>query len=275
MRLEDLIVGDKYVYQQNTKTCIYAGRIGNTLYFDFEDESSCVFSLKEAKIFFNKIEEKIEYYECIKSNPYNSFTKGKIYKLIEGRDKTHHECFIDNDGDENSMCYFDDYFKPSTKEAFDKQNIVKECVHCKSQEEWDYVLSKSNPKELRNSTFGVYESNSCILTEYTEDKSNIGCYCGISFYEENNYTILSFSDWCKKYNHEGLVYNQGFLVGDYSNKPLILEISDNPDFRGSIIVKIYYITKSSFITDYDISWEYARKIDPSKYQIPLKEVNTY
>ena len=68
--------------------------------------------------------EETRYWEYVgETDP--CFKKGKIYKLIEGRTIEHSYAFIDDEGDENGYDYSLKYFKPSTKEAFDKQNEGK------------------------------------------------------------------------------------------------------------------------------------------------------
>jgi hypothetical protein len=78
--------------------------------------------------------------------------------------------------------------------------VEKEAVHCTTQEEWDYVLSKFNPMNLKGSSFGNY-----YTTIYLKgDESSIGSQCNREFFEKGEFNILTFQQWCDKYGHEGL-----------------------------------------------------------------------
>ncbi len=71
-------------------------------------------------------EEHPEYYECYKTTS-DSFSIGKIYKIINPRKLNDYSNFIDNFGKTNGYSgQNEQYFKPSTKEAFDLQNFIKQ-----------------------------------------------------------------------------------------------------------------------------------------------------
>lgn len=66
-----------------------------------------------------------EYYEYV-NNYENNFTKGRIYKIINPLDINATNNFIDNTGSANGFAHNNHkYFKPSTKDAFDKQENTK------------------------------------------------------------------------------------------------------------------------------------------------------
>lgn len=66
-------------------------------------------------------EEETRYWECLEGD-LTYLTKGKIYCLVEGKNIECLGAFIDNQGENNGFYpYNKDYFKPSTKEAYDKQ----------------------------------------------------------------------------------------------------------------------------------------------------------
>lgn len=95
---------------------------------------------------------------------------------------------------ENGQEPFKHLVKPSTKEAYDLQQKPKnQAVHCTTQEEWDFVLSKFNPSGLLKE-WNSYKEKSCI-------NLNAGWYSELSFYIELNYQILSFQEWCDLNNY--------------------------------------------------------------------------
>lgn len=108
---------------------------------------------------------------------------------------------------ENGKEPFKHLVKPSTKEAFDAQNQpkytevepgvfkpkqpLKQAVHCKTQEEWNFVLSKFNPRNLVKNKFLDYKGNSIIIT--VDFDSNVGRFGHLIHHKHQ---ILSFQEWC-------------------------------------------------------------------------------
>ena len=79
-----------------------------------------------------------------------------------------------------------------------KPKDYKEAVHCTTQEEWDFVLSKILSVCTTSSQFG---ENNCINIKDTVNPTNEGWCCTENYYKRNNYTILTFKQWCEKYGH--------------------------------------------------------------------------
>ena len=71
---------------------------------------------------------------------------------------------------------------------------LKQAVHCTTQKEWDFVLSKFNPRKLSSTSFTMY-SDRLIITTDESNKSNIGCYGSVRR-QQSEYQILSFQEWC-------------------------------------------------------------------------------
>lgn len=208
------------------------------------------------------------YWEFIRDKR-NDFTKGKIYKLIDGKNINDTYAFKDDKNSRNG--YYPDnleYFKPSTEEAYLQQIQVNECVHITTNDEYLFFISKFNPNKFNHIKLGEslfeYNKNICIYT-IDIDTYNIGKWDYLSDIKENT-KILSFSEWCKKYNYEEPKWNQGFIVGDYSEKPLILEVSNDHLFKDKYVSLVYKITINSFESRAN-TYLYARKIDLDKYQI--------
>lgn len=73
-----------------------------------------------------------------------------------------------------------------------------EVVNCTTQKEWDFVLSKNNPKNLSNSTFNYDGSeNTCFIFKGNDTFG----YCRLSYFENHNSRILSFEEWCKEFGY--------------------------------------------------------------------------
>ena len=75
-----------------------------------------------------------------------------------------------------------------------KPKDYKEAVHCTTQEEWNFVLSKFNPSELDNQDWQNYRETSYINTKEGTYGNTCSSIC-------KDYTILTFKQWCEKYGH--------------------------------------------------------------------------
>jgi hypothetical protein len=81
-------------------------------------------ALAFAKEQIESFDKVTEYYECIHAS--SNFTIGKIYKCLDPHNINTCGNFIDNSGDRNGFSILNsEYFKPSTKEAYDLQNKPK------------------------------------------------------------------------------------------------------------------------------------------------------
>lgn len=125
-----------------------------------------------------------------------------------------------------SNCTYDHpkYLRPATPEEVEAYNQgvrniadikpkdYKEAVHCTTQEEWDFVLSKFNPRGMHN-YFNTYKEKSAIVTSDVE--GIIGCHGAVDFISLRDYTILTFKQWCDKYAHSYEVKPWVAQVGDW------------------------------------------------------------
>lgn len=72
--------------------------------------------------------EGVRFAECVDSNHFEDFTKGKIYRLRDGKSINDDYAFIDDDGVGNGYSQYSDnkkHFKPSTEGAY-KAQLIKE-----------------------------------------------------------------------------------------------------------------------------------------------------
>ena len=111
---------------------------------------------------------------------------------------------------------------------------LKQAVHCKTQEEWDFITEKLGYKWLE-SRFENYKKNSCIGIQIRTN-GHISEFI-------NNYQILSFQEWCDL-NEYKMESNQEFKVGDWV-----------VNLDASMNYKINEICKISLIEDGKIACE--------------------
>jgi hypothetical protein len=72
-----------------------------------------------------------------------------------------------------------------------------EVVHCTTQEEWDFVLSKNSDSVC--SIHNVeYIKDKC----FTFGKNAYGTQSQLDWFKQNNSLIISFQEWCDKFNHK-------------------------------------------------------------------------
>lgn len=133
----DLIEGEMYCYDKDTVAIYPHGPVlyidGSKKFFKSVAWSWCLNITHSTEEHKQMLRDHIakessdvyyypEYYEFIGENG-QSFTKGKIYKIIDPKNLENYGNFIDDDGKENGWGGGDNHtkFKPSTKEAFDEQ----------------------------------------------------------------------------------------------------------------------------------------------------------
>ena len=88
-----------------------------------------------------------------------------------------------------------------------KENVV---VHCTTQEEWDFVNSKLDSRFKSPSyIWKNYENESCKCFNNNE-------YSSLDFYKTKNSLIITFQEWCDKFNHVNpFVVEKKSLIGRY------------------------------------------------------------
>ena len=65
---------------------------------------------------------------------------------------------------------------------------TKTVIHCKTQEEWDWVTKVLNKQWVNKNAWRNYESESCINCNGNE-------YCDLKYYTKYDYTIFPASDF--------------------------------------------------------------------------------
>lgn len=126
---------------------------------------------------------------------------------ISGYSKGEFSCDVWFEGDEIKEATIEELKTFLPKDHPDLQ--VKKVVHCKSQQEWDFVTKKLNYTWKDYSKWSKYGNDSCINVSENS-------FSELTFYKTSNYTILSFEEWCKQNNYtpDWLEKNE-FKKGDY------------------------------------------------------------
>lgn len=96
---------------------------------------------------------------------------------------------------EASLEEIQEYLPDNHPDKFKKEEEKKydyKVVHCKTQEQWDFVYEKVNSRQSNN--WNSYKEN-------TGFAFNVDEYSSISFYETRSSLIYSFEDWCTKFGH--------------------------------------------------------------------------
>lgn len=118
-------------------------------------------------------------------------------------------------------------------------------VHCKSQQEWDFVIDNSISKVDKSAFVNKDNYNSggnCIdITSKYE-------FCYLNYYKENNYKILSFEDWCKENNYtlDWLKKSKDTLLEEAKRRYPV-----GTKFKDHTIQKIWTIKNTNFIYSND------------------------
>lgn len=114
----------------------------------------------------------------------------------------------------------------------DRTPILRQAVHCPTQEQWDFVRSKVPKSSVGPATWNSYKHESCICVFNTEDTTDHGRYCNQDWYKEHGYQILSFNEWCKCHHYE--LPSKEDLVGRCL-KALIDQPDGTPYTKDSIV----------------------------------------
>ena len=178
-------------------------------------------------------------------------TRGGSYDDIDGN-------YV-KDGIEISLSQF----KKWVLKEESKQDLSKTVVHCTTQEEWDYLLDNIEQSFYIQKTKGMYGINKCLCL-------TLNGSCSIEYAKEQNYTILSFSEWCTQFNHtpdfmkvkeENLVGRCLKYIGNSKNDPkygdyfLIKSMDNKGLFRLRDKVEGCFWTPHAVLSNTDKSFE--------------------
>ena len=124
---------------------------------------------------------------------------------------------------------------------------LKQAVHCTTQEQWDFVLSK-----LPTSCLLSKQSNKFVEynTDYKHENGiavdvEARAYCGIGWYKSEGYQILSFQEWCDLNGYK-MEKEVEFEVGKW--------YSFNWDWHSKTNATVIAKIKSIGNTEINISW---------------------
>ena len=86
-------------------------------------------------------------------------------------------------------------FIPKEEALKSETKYVYEVVHCKTQDEWDFVLDKLNYTKNTSKDWSIYKANSCL-------NINKDLRAELAYYLKENAKIYSFQEWCDKFGHK-------------------------------------------------------------------------
>ena len=192
-------------------------------------------------------ENGLEIYSAISYLKVNSVTIGKCTKITYSK---RHQCY---------WYKIDNYSNMFTEDCITLAEPViesKQVVHCKTQEEWDFVSNKIDYKFLTKFELGNKDTINPVLHS-CESKS---------FYEKlGEYQVLSFQEWCDLNGYK--MKKTRFKTGDYV-------VSLRPEYLSTVSIKFNYcyiqykdgdkISIDSGTTMYEDDINYARLATPEE-----------
>lgn len=163
--------------------------------------------------------------------------------------------FVSFNGSANLLACTIDRFKSA--EVINKPKYNGKAVKCDNIEQIRY-LSKDTRHDYE---FNASKENRYYLLGF-----------GYLLYKEccieNNYEIISFSDYCKEQGIEEPKWNQGFEVRDGYNDLVMVRDNDFTEWKGRILSMV---TEFYFIDKQGSPWKYARLPKKDEFNINFAE----
>ena len=170
-------------------------------------------SFEEFKVYTSKPKDLTgRYVKCLVDGAQGTKCKaGEIYKLVSLYDIMETQVYKLEDG----LCLC---ISPNTSdrwellpEDYSVNEPLKQAVHCKTQEEWDFILSKFNPNKLQSNHWDVYKKESCFSLQENCERDG---YTSVRHFKVDEVKILSFQEWCNLNGYK-MEKEVKFEVGDY------------------------------------------------------------
>ena len=139
----------------------------------------------------NSISSIPKYVKCVSSMS-DSYITNKIYEVLDEYVESETGLQRSTWNNQNNA---QSRFIPATREEWWEQKNKPKLVHCKTQEEWDFVIKNhSQASKLQTSE---------RFREYPNIGINIldGCRGSIEWYKDKGAKIYSFEEWCSKFGH--------------------------------------------------------------------------
>lgn len=134
---------------------------------------------------------------------------------------------------------------------------IGEAVHCKSQEEWDFVVSKIKINQFQE----FYGINNCICVS-NPDITFTGHNFKKQWYIDNYYKITEFEDWCTTYKYGGEYVS-------FIEKNLIKEAKQRGFVKGAKFIDL--VNKVEFTVRHDLNFNNTSNSKGRLY-IPVEKV---
>jgi len=148
---------------------------------------------------------------------------------------------------------------------------LKQAVHCKTQEEWDFATSRIGSSAIKKA--GFEKTSNCLNIDGT-------ARCNYEYYSEENYQILSFKEWCDLNNYKmdkqfefevGKYYK--FRIGNDISSPTRIIRFTGLDKAGRICADLWIMTGDTEFNQSGNDWSIKNVIDPIK--LSINEIQQY
>ena len=150
-------------------------------------------------------------------------------------------------------------------------------VNTKTQKEWDFVLSKFNPRKLAGSVYDTYRETSVIILD-----GSPGTYANLDWAKEENCTVISFEDWCKENGHVTRVeVFPGIYIGDVVVS--LTDVGDDTRLKGDMFTvdsqsstaRLYYLTRdgSEITHTCNSNWRLATEEEAKAFREGVKNIS--
>lgn len=148
-----------------------------------------------------------------------------------------------------------------------------EVVHCTTQEEWDFVLTKDNPFKRLKVTEEKWETwgkNSVIFINH-----NKWTKTDLDWAKSNNAKIYSFQEWCNKFGHKPDFMNkeEEYKVGSYVIVNNLTGVSSNAKIGSLAIITRQPYNGNCFINNVGIDVKWINLKDENGNSIQLNNQN--
>ena len=148
-----------------------------------------------------------------------------------------------------------------------------EVIHCTTQEEWNFVLTKDNPfKRLKVSEeqWKTYGKNSVIFINHSRWTKT-----ALDWAKSHNAKIYSFQEWCDKFGYKPdfMSKKEEYKVGSYVVVHNLAKISSNAQIGSLAIITRQPYNADYFINNVGIDVKWINLKDKNGNSIPLNQQN--
>lgn len=179
-------------------------------------------------------------------------------------------------GTPEEIAYYEKIGKPFdvTKLNTIESDNTNVAVHCTTQEQWDFVLSKFNPKNISKELYSIYNTKSILICR----GENLGCYGSVGA-NSCYYKIISFEEWCKENNYT--MEEEVLVFGKYHIGDIVVSLTDVNKYRktGDIFKILPKSSKTALYYLYDTNsmdsddWRAATEEEIQAFKNGITNIN--